>query len=62
MFGEYAKVLQNEATVLDAWIENKTIWQHLWKESITSYEPDRSKAGDMGGFTVPADLAVMVKS
>ena len=62
MFGEYAKVLQNEGTSLEDWIKNKTNWQHLWKESVTSYETDRSKPSDAGNFSVPSDLAAMVKS
>ena len=61
MFGEYAKVLQNEGTSLDDWIKNKTNWQHLWKESVTSYESDRPKS-DSGNYSVPNDLAAMVKS
>ena len=62
MFGEYAKVLQNEGTSLDDWIKNKTNWQHLWKESVTSYETDRATPSDAGSYTVPNDLAAMVKS
>ena len=60
MFGEFAKVLQNEGTSLEEWIKNKTNWQHLWKESITSYD-NESKTGDMGGFAVPTDLVAMTK-
>ena len=62
MFGEYAKVLQNEGTSLEDCIKNKTNWQHLWKESVTSYETDRTTPSDAGSYTVPNDLAAMVKS
>ena len=62
MFGEYAKVLQNEGTSLDAWIKKKTNWHNLGKEPVTSYETDRTKPSDAGNYTVPNDLAAMVKS
>ena len=61
-FGEYAKCLQNDGTPLDAWLKNKTNWQHLWKESISNFDPERSTATEVGNFSVPANLLSMVRT
>ena len=63
MFGEYAKCLQNDGQSVEDWIKLKTNWQHLWKESLTQYEPQQlSGAGDMGGLNIPTDLLSMVQT
>ena len=35
MFSSYAKALQNDGVVLEAWLKDKNKWEYLWKESIT---------------------------
>ena len=39
----------------------KTNWQHLWKESIASYEPEKAARGSADRrFSIPTDLVSMV--
>ena len=56
MFGEYAKVLQNEGTSLEAWLKEKVNWRHYWSESIVSFDDTTG-----GGRGLPSDIVTMVK-
>ena len=38
MFGAYAKALQNSGKVLEDWLAASANWQHLWSESIVSFD------------------------
>ena len=68
MFSEYAKCLQNEQTVLDLWLKEKSNWHHYWKESIVSFDQSPS-TGDLGpqalhaaSAALPIDIGNMVQS
>ena len=66
MFGEYARLLQNEGVSLEAWTKDKVNWRHYWSESIVSVDaPDsrgvsRASPLDMA-VAIPNDLVSMVK-
>lgn len=65
VFGTYAKALQNQKTPLEVWLASTSNWQHLWSESIVSFDHgSASKANEpstaMPG--VPADLSKMVEN
>lgn len=65
ILGEYAKVLQNEAVTLEAWLANKGNWQHLWRESVSSHDSSTSRAASSAlgvGLRIPADIAQMVRN
>ena len=62
MFGEYAKQLQNQGTVLEDWLLAHVHWQHFWKESIAHWEnvgPREAVTLSAGNSAVPSDLAAM---
>ena len=64
MFGEFARVLQNEGTTLGQWLRTKANWQHYWKESIVTFTKDpvsgENASASAGG--IPGDIASMVES
>ena len=67
MFGAYAKALQNEGEKLELWLKNKSKWEYLWKESITSYGSwynAQSSTGsvDNQGYSIPSDIVAMVRN
>ena len=62
MFGEYATVLQNDGTSLEAWLKDKVNWRHFWSESIVSFENVDSRGAPTDtGSKIPSDLVHMVK-
>ena len=65
MFGAYAKALQNQKTPLEKWLANTGNWQHLWFESIVSFEhAGAARAAEPASAIpgVPSDLSKMVES
>ena len=67
MFGSYAKTLQNEGEKLESWLKNKSKWEYLWKESITSYDSGYSAQSSTGsveaqGYSIPSDIVAMVRN
>ena len=66
MFGAYDKALQNSGKVLEDWLAASVNWQHLWSESIVSFDHTGSSvaaeastsatAGIPGGLLTQAQL------